>query len=340
MRSRLFVMALFCFPIVFASPAHADITLCNRTSYVLETATAAAEGKDALSHGWTRITPGKCEVTLKGDLKPIRYYVYAKTSLAHAGAARAWGGNVPICVQDTDFSLRSPPGNATCPGDAGYRRPFSMIDPKGAQNWVVTLNESAALKTLEEAQLAGVKRLLRDNGFKITSIDARPDKQTQGALDAFRARIRFAPGATNDDLFDALETEAMKTTAPAGYTVCNDSSGTLTAAMAEKKANEFASHGWWIIAPNSCSHLSNAALATDKVFLFVRKDGHVLVSGAAKFCTTESEFDIRGNVGCAGRGYMEMGFAETDTKGKTGFVAHIGDEGLLPPLAVAATASK
>ncbi len=57
-----------------------------------------------------------------------------------------------------------------------------------------------------------------------------------------------------------------------------------------------------------------------------------MVGGAAKFCIADMEFDIKGNVGCAGLGYQETGFAETKTKGKTGYVAHIGDDGLAPPL--------
>ena len=43
-----------------AAPAHAALTLCNRTSYVLYAATAALNGQKGEASGWTRITPGDC----------------------------------------------------------------------------------------------------------------------------------------------------------------------------------------------------------------------------------------------------------------------------------------
>ncbi len=260
MKCRFAALTLLLLLGLLPTHAHADFKLCNRTSYILDAATASAADKDFLSQGWTRVAPGECEVAVKGDLKPITYYIYARSSLAHSGPPRAWGGTVPICIQESDFSLRSPPQNAPCPNDMAYRLPFSAVDPQGAKNWTVTLNESAAIRTMPDAQLAGVKRLLKDNGFTISVIDGKPGKQTQVALDAFRARMKFPRGATNDDLFNALETEALKFAAPTGFTVCNDGSGPIMAAMGEKTPKQFVSHGWWKIAATSCAKLTTAPL--------------------------------------------------------------------------------
>ena len=321
-------------------PARADLRLCNRTSYFLDAATANADNKDFISHGWVRVAPGACETTLKGDLKPIGYYIYARTSLAHSGPSRAWGGAVPICVQDGDFTMRSPPQNAACITEMGFRLPFAPVNTHNAKTWTVTLSESTTLKTMIDAQLAGVKRLLQDNGYVVGPIDQKPSKQTQAALNAFRARMRFPTGATNTDLFNALETEALKIAAPNGYTVCNETTGVLQVATGEKTPKEFISRGWWKIAAKSCTHLTSAALATDKIYVFARKDGKPLVSGTTKLCISEAEFEIHGNTACSSHNYVETGFAETFTKGKVGYIAHISDEGLLPPFIGQTTMSK
>jgi uncharacterized membrane protein len=332
MTARFAPLALLLALVFLPGAAKADMRLCNRTSYILDTAIAMADGKSYVSRGWTRVAPGECEITQKGALKPLAYFIYARTSLAHSGPSRAWGGSVPICVMEADFSMRSPQPGEPCPGDTAQRLPFAAVDTGGASNWTVTLNESAAIKTMTDAQLTGVKRLLRDNGYNPGPLDTKTSRQTQAALDAFRKQMRFPQGATNADLFNALETEALKVSAPDGYAVCNETSGTLVMATAEKTPKETLAHGWWKIAAKSCSRLTSTPLAGDKFYLLARKDGKDLVGGPAKFCIADNQFDIRGSTDCVARGNKEAGFAETVIKGKRGYVAHINDEGLLAPL--------
>ena len=44
------------------APAHAALTLCNRTSYILYAATSAVQSPRSDTQGWTRIVPGDCQV--------------------------------------------------------------------------------------------------------------------------------------------------------------------------------------------------------------------------------------------------------------------------------------
>jgi uncharacterized membrane protein len=192
----------------------------------------------------------------------------------------------------------------------------------------MNFDESPAM-SLTEAQLAGVKRLLKDNGYRIARIDSKPDKATGAALADFRKRMKFAPTAGNAELFTALEQQARGKTAPAGYTVCNDAREALQVALGQMELGKPVSRGWWTVQPGACAKAITTPLSADLVFLLAqKKNGGTLVGGAQKFCTTAVAFEIRGNENCAARGFTEIGFAATPTRGLAGYVAHIGPAGL------------
>ena len=196
----------------------------------------------------------------------------------------------------------------------------------------MTFDDQPNFGALEAAQLAGVKRLLKDNGYKIAAIDARPDKVTGAALADFRKKMKFAERAGNDELFTALEIEAAKRGgAPQGYTVCNDDGADVVAAVAESAGADFVSRGWWHIAGHACARMITAPLKNAAVWLLAQKPGGaVTVSGADQFCITGQEFEIKGRKECAQRGYTQAGFARTATHGKSGVVVHINESGLVP----------
>jgi uncharacterized membrane protein len=324
--------ALLIAALVTCAPAHASLNLCNRTSYVLYAATAAQTGASVAVKGWTRLAPGECRNAIAGDLVASAYYIHARTSLAHAGAPRAWGGNSSFCAREGDFALTTTP-TANCDDDS-FPLAFAAIDTHHMRSWTMTLTESPALRTLNDAQLAGLKRLLQDNHMKVGAIDAKPDKDAAASLATFRTQMRMPPNVNIPGLFDALETDAMKMTAPAGYTICNDSKAPLVAAIAQKAGADFISHGWWKIAGGACAKAITTPLATDKVWLFAQAaNGKPVVGGNAPFCVANIAFDIQGRTRCKERGLQQAGFAETATKGQSGHAAHIDDDGLLAPYA-------
>ncbi len=317
----------------FASPAQAAMTVCNRTSYVLYAATAAAVNGDALSQGWSRIAPGGCREVLSGDLTASTYYLYARTSQAHAGAARAWGGAVPICVKDTNFTTRNRLSANYCSTDDFFLLPFAVVDTHRLKSWTATFSESPTLATLPQAQLAGLKRLLHDVGYPVGALDGKPDKAADKAIADFRKRLRMAVTASVGDLFDALETEALKTATPAGFAVCNDTAKSVAAALGQRLRADWISHGWWKIAAGSCAKLADTLQGVDSMFVFVQKiGGPPLVSGPAKFCVADIEFDIQGRNRCVARGLTETGFAEMKVKGLAGYAIHVGENGLVKPM--------
>jgi uncharacterized membrane protein len=327
--SRCFALAIvvLCF---FTARASAALTLCNRTSYILYVATATETASDVASHGWTRVVPGVCQSVLASDLGAVALDIYARTSQAHSGPARAWGGDRQVCVQDINFTTHVPSSSHDCPSDNFYLLPFARIDTRRLVSWTSTLSESPSLASLTDARIAGLKRLLHDLGYPIAAIDGHPDKVAETALADFRKRQHVKPEASAADLFDALETNAVKVATPAGYSICNDTTKSIAAALGEKSAANWVSHGWWKIAPGSCARAITAPLATDMLYLYVQKvGGPALVSGQDRFCVADIEFDIQGRAHCKERGLGELGFAATPVKGLSGFAAHVGEAGLV-----------
>ena len=328
---RRLVLALLLLLLGARAPAHAALTLCNRTSYVLYAATSAIQSPRSQTQGWTRIAPGDCKLARKEALTAETYLVHARSSLAHSGPARAWGGSYPVCVKDGDFVIKQSVTQPYCTEGDTFALPFATLDNHGKSVWTMNFDEQPGFGSLSAAQLAGVKRLLKDNGYKIGAIDGTPDKATGAALADFRARMKFAPTAGNVELFAVLEREARKTAAPAGYTVCNEAREPLLLALAQNDHGKAVSRGWWTAQPGACAKLITTPLASDAVYLLAqRKGGGALVSGPQRFCTTPQAFEIQGAGNCAGRGYAEAGFAATPTRGKAGYVAHISARGLTP----------
>lgn len=314
----------------WATPAFAKLTLCNRSSYILYAATSAISGSQSDTRGWTRIAPGDCQIARSETLTARGYLIYARSSLGHSGPPRAWGGNVRACVKNTNFVLHGPMPGSICAGDT-FARPFAAVNTQGKPNWTMSFDERPAWPSLIAAQLAGLKRLLIDNGYKIGAIDDKPDKQTGTALADFRKRMRFSQEAGNADLFKALEDAARKRAVPAGYTVCNDAGELLLVALAQVKQGKPISRGWWKVEGGACARAITAPLTVNAVFLLAQTgNGATVVSGPEKFCITAIRFDIPGRGDCAARGFSEGGFARTATRGRLGYVAHIGGGGLEP----------
>ncbi len=305
-------------------PAHAALMLCNRTSYILEAATAALAGNTAEVKGWTRIAPGDCVKARQENLQGRTWLVHARSSIAHGGPARAWGGKRLFCVHDGDFVLKQGVARRACPADGSFPLGFAVIDIQGQSDWTMTLDEPRPLPSLEAAQLAGVKRLLRDNGYKTVPIDGQPDKATGKALADFRKS--FATKANNAELFAILEERARQHVTPAGLTACNDGKAALLVALGQVSHGGKAARGWWTVAPGACARLQTMPLTTDAMFVLAQtREGATVLGGPQAFCIAGTAFEIQdAQTRCAERGYDRAGFAKMDARGAAGLVVHLG----------------
>jgi uncharacterized membrane protein len=314
-----------------APPAKAALSLCNRTSTILYAATAAIRSPQSQTQGWTRIVPGDCQVARAEDLTAETYMIYARSSLAYSGPAKAWGGGFPTCVADANFRFQQSGTMAVCKEEGAFALPFAALDTKGRRSWTMTLDETPALPSLTAAQLAGVKRLLHDNGYDVGPLDGLPSRKTGAAMAAFRKRVKFPDRGDNAAFFTVLEREALKTNAPAGYTICNDAKTALEAALAQTAKGKVWVRGWWAVPPGACARAVTTPLGNSAYYLFARhKDGKPIAEGAEKFCIAATAFENRQRGNCAAHGQMEAGFQRTPANGAPGYVAHVGGRGLLP----------
>jgi uncharacterized membrane protein len=195
----------------------------------------------------------------------------------------------------------------------------------------MTFDDQPQRSSLEMAQLAGVRRLLKDNGYKLAAIDAKPDKATGAALTDFRKKMKFAELDGNEKLFAALETEASKRGgAPQGYTVCNDAGSDVMVAVGEAAGADFVSRGWWRIASGACGRVITTPLSEKAIWLLAQKPGGAtLVSGPDQFCTATDAFEIKGRSNCAARNFAQAGFARIPTQGRNAGIVHVDANGLV-----------
>lgn len=326
------LMALLGLAVLTATPARAGLTLCNRTSTVVYAATATAGNGSLTAKGWTRVVPGACTEALKEDLSGRTAYVTAKSARAYAGPARSWSGPVIACVKEQNFTLTAP-ASGRCPSGS-YGQGFSAVDTHHMRNWTVTLREDPDFFSMEEAERAGLKRLVESLGGR--NLDAKG--RLEAALTGFKKRLHLAANAPASVLFDALETEALRVAAPAGYSLCNDSREQVWAAIGQKKGAVFLAKGWWTVEGGACAQLISEPLTGQKIWLRVeRGKAKTLVGGADKFCVTDIAFEIQGRQNCKARGLNEAGFAQTNNKGASGYTAHVTANGLNTGASGAAT---
>lgn len=329
-RRLLQAACALAFVLCGAPPAQASLKLCNQTSYILYVAVGSATKKELDTTGWLRIVPGDCATPISELLRAPAYFLYARTSRAHSGPMRAWGGNVQICARDTNFTQRTKLPVRGCPSNEFYKMPFAVLDRHGHTTWTTTFKESPSLRTLKDAKHAGVNRLLEDLGYHVNVPGERAHDQ---ALEDFHRRTKLPADANEAELFAALELQATKKGSPAGYTVCNSSEQPVWIAIGRQAQKGIATRGWWEAPAGACSRVISETLHTNGVYLFARGKGKQppIVTGGTKLCIRGTEFDLNGAQPCSGKGFSKAGFAFTDTRGRAGYMANIGQSGLVQP---------
>jgi uncharacterized membrane protein len=327
-RARIILLALAAL-LPASRAASASLTLCNRTSYILYAATGETRDASIVARGWDRLIPGDCAAVIPSLTEGAELFAYARSSDAHSGARRAWGGKTALCVAYGDFNLTSAPG-MQCATQGTYSAAFSSVGDNGSGDRTLTFSEPGPVPSPEAARTAGLARLLRDIGYDVGKSGAALDTQRDSALAQFRLRARLSKTAAPSVLFTALEAQARKVAAPFGYSICNDGTSDVWAALGLKDGGDFVSRGWWDVPAGACAPAIATRLGRDPIYLFASREGnnHV-VSGPEAFCVANSLFDVAGRSHCAARNLIVAGFLPTNVAGLPGFVAHIGNKGLI-----------
>lgn len=307
---RIFLFLLTGFTVVLISlPARsAGQEVCNETSFIVYSAIAFSEQGSLISEGWIRLRPGECRIALPEPVPTDDIFVFGRSSDAHRGGIREWTGPVSICVDQEDFSITA---LANCEALGLENRNFRIIDNSSTAERKTIFTEVNEFKN--RANLAGLQRLLKDNGQDIRKIDGYAGRRTRVAIAKYLKEMKIAPRPSDPDLIDILEQSARKNKHLTGLEVCNDADGVLWIAYARRKSKQWESRGWWTLEPGSCVHLLSEAISKeDNLYLYASlvSEGNeaYLVKANETFCISQVKFSIFNRHTCVVRGYSEAKF--------------------------------
>jgi uncharacterized membrane protein len=120
----------------FASPAKADLRICNETGNLVSVALGYRAERGWMSEGWWQAPPGDCRVLYQGDLSRRFYYIFAADDIAGG----AWDGSVFMCTRDETFTIF---GVEDCLARGYERTGFFEIDTQNRTDWTLQLTDNA-----------------------------------------------------------------------------------------------------------------------------------------------------------------------------------------------------
>jgi uncharacterized membrane protein len=296
---------------------------CNRTSFAINVAIGILDDKKAQwrTRGWWTITPGDCKPIIKGKLNPTAYFTFARTHFVHQGPMRMWGGSHMLCVGRGQFQASSDGTGICAPGLEAQG--FARIDTKGRSSWRTTLTESDAIKSNEQARVAGLQRMLTDLALYAGPADGIASPGFRQALTDARTKYGYPPAEDPAQTYVKLMAEAAKLQSQTGLTFCNRSASAIWVALGLDEEGRKQSRGWWRIQSGQCEKVVKDQLTQRFLFAHASNDkggADGAWSGKYPFCTRDSAFEMEGGDNCESRGGERTGFFAIDTQGRPGAV--------------------
>ena len=134
-RSELaFKGAILALCMATATPALADLRLCNTTASRIGVAIGYQDAQGWSTEGWWNIAAQTCETLYKGTLSSRFYYIHA----VDYDRGGEWAGTSFMCTGDKSFTIR---GVLECP-KRGYKRTgFFEVDTGESKDWTVRLTD-------------------------------------------------------------------------------------------------------------------------------------------------------------------------------------------------------
>ena len=309
-----------------AAPAHADLKLCNRMSYVVEAAIGIDDKAATATRGWFRIDPAACRVVVQGTLTADRILLNARALGVYGSSPIPQNGGDTLCIASDNFVIAA----ARQCRSGQTPAPFTQITPTATEdgNLVAYLAEDSEYDD-DQARLAGIQRLLVIAGYDAAPIDGVDGPKTQTALAAFLKSRGLTPDIVQTPNFFTAMIDAVQTPSSIGLTWCNDTPHKIMAAVGTDDGKTVISRGWYRIEPGKCLHpdivgqprqifsFAEAVDADNRAIKF--KDKPLNWGGATQLCTRESKFEINEQGDCGTRGLAATGFAAVDMSsgGKT-----------------------
>ncbi len=305
-----------------SAPAHADLKICNRMSYVVEAAISIDDKATTATRGWFRIDPAMCRVVLQGPLTGDRVLLNARALGVYGASPIPQNGSDMLCVAPDDFVIAA----ARQCRSGQTPAPFTQVTPTQAEdgNMAAYLAEDSEYDD-EQARLAGIQRLLVIAGYDAAPIDGVDGPKTQGALASFLKSRGLPPDSVQSANFFATMIDAVQAPSSSGLTWCNDTPHKVVAAVGADDGKTVTSRGWYRIDPGKCLHpdvtgqprqIFSFAEAVDADNRTIKlKDKPLNWGGTKLLCTRDSKFEITEQGDCATRGLAATGFAAVDIGG-------------------------
>jgi uncharacterized membrane protein len=310
---------------LFAGPAQADLQLCNRTSYVVESAIGIEDKGAAATRGWLRLHPGQCRQVMQGRVEAERVYVHARALDVYGVPPMAHAAHAELCVADGPFLIA---GARHCSGRGQRLVRFTEVKPTESDDGLTaSLAEEADYEPVQ-ARLAGIQRLLVLAGYDANPIDGLEGKKTEAALAQFLKDRRLGPDAAGADTFFDTLIAALKQADGVGFAWCNETTHTVMAAFGVEEKAGTVTRGWYRVEPGKCvkpdvtgkpQRLYSFAEAVDPDGQVVRRaDKPLAWGGTTQLCTRSVRFELSDHKDCAGKGLTASGFAVVDLAGRPG----------------------
>jgi uncharacterized membrane protein len=301
-------------------PARADFQICNRMSYVVETAVGLQESGALVTRGWYRVDPGQCRVTVEGTVNADRFYIHARALPAYGTSPSALTGHVELCVGKQHFIVPAAGRGCSRAGQQLVR--FTEVKPYPSETgWTAYLAEESDYND-EQARLAAVQRLLTINGYDANPIDGLKGRKTDAALGAFLKDRKLPPEAANAPTFFDVLLDATQRPEGTGFVWCNETGNTVMAAVANEDRGTIVTRGWYRVEPGKCTRpevlararrIYSYAEAIDGNGQVLKRSGKPLTwGGRMMLCTREASFEISDHKECNARGLSTAGFASVE----------------------------
>jgi len=305
-------------------PAHADLLLCSRMSYVVEVALALEDKGAVATRGWFRVDPGQCRTVLQGALTAASMYVHARALPVYGPSPLPQDGNADLCVaQHGNFVIAAA---RSCRAGQQPAR-FAEVKPSETEKGLTVYLAEEAEYSDEQARDAGIQRLLVVAGYDANPIDGIRGSKTDAVLLQFLQDNKLAnTAAARSDFFDILLDAAQKP--GPGFAWCNETRHTIMAALGVEEKSAVVTRGWYRVDPGKCVRPELKSQAR-RVFSFaeaVDANGQAVQIGGQRLawdgdvalCTREAKFELTDHKECAAAGLNSTGFATVDLAARGG----------------------
>jgi uncharacterized membrane protein len=305
-----------------ATPAHADLKLCNRMSYVVEAAIGVDDGSTLATRGWFRVDPAQCRTVAQGTLTVDHIYLHARALSVYGASPIPQNGSDTLCIAPDNFVIASA---RQC--RAGQTQaPFNVIKPSQTadSSLIAYLAEDSEYDD-DQAKLAAIQRLLVIAGYDASPIDGVDGPKTQAALASFLKSRGLGSDVVDAPNFFETMINAVQAPSASGLNWCNDTQYKVMAAIGTSDGKTTISRGWYRIEPGKCLH-PDLNGQPRQVFSFaeaVDANGRTIMlnnkslnwGGSTTMCTRDSKFEINDQNDCVPRGLSSTGFTAVDMSG-------------------------